>query len=228
MKCKYYFIYHFAERLKLNIFIERMITRRNLENNKSTPGDSERVGGSWHNLPHELVDKILMYLADVDMCGYILIASKSTFQPSEVIFKFLCELIYLKQTRKKQLNVSNWGNSWKSMIIHRPRLRLNGYYSLRTMYTKAYCNDAFWEEKKLESVEVTFYLPPPYIFVASFMRTPAYIPLNIVQVVCIFFANAHTKQVKRNRNSCTATASRFDSIVKCVSSKKAACYTAWM
>ena len=47
--------------------------------------------GSWHHLPTELVDKILFYLADVDMCGYLQIASKSTFKPSEVIYKYLCE-----------------------------------------------------------------------------------------------------------------------------------------
>ena len=118
--------------------------------------DSVLTGGSWHKLPIEVVDKILIYLADVDMCGYIVMASKSTFQPSEVVYKYLCELIYLKQTSKKQLKVQNWGNSWMKMVIYRPRLRLNGFYSLRTLFTKAHSNDAFWEEKRFESIEVEY------------------------------------------------------------------------
>mmetsp|Transcript_10734 Transcript_10734/g.14795 ORF Transcript_10734/g.14795 Transcript_10734/m.14795 type:complete len:269 (-) Transcript_10734:48-854(-) len=119
--------------------------------------ETEDKVGSWHRLPMEVVDKILFYLADVDMCGYLLIASKSTFKPSEVVYKYLCELIYLKQTSRKKLDVQKWNNSWKNMIINRPRLRTNGFYSLRTMFTKAYNNDAFWEEKRNESIEVRFY-----------------------------------------------------------------------
>jgi hypothetical protein len=33
----------------------------------------------------------------------------------------------------------------------------NGFYTLRTMFSKAYCNDAFWEERHFESIEVKYY-----------------------------------------------------------------------
>ena len=109
--------------------------------------------GPWILLPQVLVDYILMFLGDIDMIGYLAIASKSTFVPSEKVFQFLCELTYPRQTGRQVCRVERW-KTWKNMIINRPRLRLNGFYSLRTMFTKSYCNDAFWEEKKLESIEV--------------------------------------------------------------------------
>jgi len=114
------------------------------------------TGGKWHRLPYEMVDYILMFLGDVDMMGYLLIASSHTFQPSEKVYEYLCSIIYLQQTSRKLLQVSKWG-SWRRMLYHRPRLRTNGLYALRTQYTKEHNNDRFWEEKDHRSVEVRFY-----------------------------------------------------------------------
>ena len=115
------------------------------------------TGGKWHRLPYEMVDYILMFLGDVDMMGYLLIASRHTFQPSEKVYEYLCSIIYLQQTSRKLLQVCKWGNSWRRMLYHRPRLRTNGLYALRTQYTKEHNNDRFWEEKDHRSVEVRFY-----------------------------------------------------------------------
>jgi len=114
-------------------------------------------GGKWHRLPYEMVDYILIFLGDVDMMGYLLIASRHTFQPSEKVYEYLCSIIYLQQTSRKLLQVCKWGNSWRRMLYHRPRLRTNGLYALRTQYTKEHNNDRFWEEKDHRSVEVRFY-----------------------------------------------------------------------
>lgn len=114
-------------------------------------------GGKWHRLPYEMVDYILIFLGDVDMIGYLLIASRHTFQPSEKVYEYLCSIIYLQQTSRKLLQVCKWGNSWRRMLYHRPRLRTNGLYALRTQYTKEHNNDRFWEEKDHRSVEVRFY-----------------------------------------------------------------------
>jgi len=127
-------------------------------NNNVVPELSELVeeGGKWHTLPYEMVDRILMFLGDIDMMGYLAITSRTTFQPSEVVYEYLCRITYPMQTAKKTLQVENWLN-WKNMLIHRPRLRTNGFYTLRTMYSKGYCNDNFWEEKQYKSVEVKYY-----------------------------------------------------------------------
>ena len=117
--------------------------------------------GPWYKLPHEVVDRILMILGDIDMIGYLCITSKNTFKPSEIVYKFLCSITYPVQTMHKKLLVENWLN-WRNMLIYRPRLRTNGFYTLRTKYSKGYCNDAFWEEKQYKSVEVgdLFYYKP--------------------------------------------------------------------
>lgn len=113
-------------------------------------------GGPWIRLPNELTDRILMYVGDPDMCGYLLMASKSVFQPREHIYRYLCEAIYPRQTVKKTAHLEKW-TSWKHMLVQRHRLRTNGLYSLRTMFTKPHCNDAFWEEKNHESIEVRYH-----------------------------------------------------------------------
>ena len=43
------------------------------------------------------------------------------------------------------------------MLSFRPRVRLNGFYSLLTAYWKPPNNDAFWEERRREFIEVKFY-----------------------------------------------------------------------
>lgn len=51
------------------------------------------------------------------------------------------------------IQVENW-LTWRNMLVYRPRLRTNGFYTLRTKYSKGYCNDNFWEEKQYKSIEV--------------------------------------------------------------------------
>jgi hypothetical protein len=110
--------------------------------------------GPWINLPLEIVDIILIFLGDVDACGILLMTSKTVFQPRIKVYEFLCKHIYCKQTSKKSCDIKKW-KSWRDMLIARPRLRTNGFYSLKTTFTKNYNNDAFWEEKKFETIEVS-------------------------------------------------------------------------
>lgn len=70
----------------------------------------EGEGGRWHTLPKEVVDRILMILGDTDMLGYIAVASKSTFRPSEAVYQYLCSITYPMQTAKKSLQV------WYSLL----------------------------------------------------------------------------------------------------------------
>lgn len=118
--------------------------------------ERENKGGSWYRLPQVLTDLILMFIGDPDSLGYILMASKGTFVPTERVFKYFCEQIYPRQTRRKVCKIEKW-HTWHNMLVSRPRLRMNGIYTLRTMFSKGYCNDAFWEEKNYESVEVCNY-----------------------------------------------------------------------
>jgi hypothetical protein len=112
--------------------------------------------GPWIYLPQVIVDIILQYAGDPDLCGYLLMTSKTVFQPSEKVYQFICEYIYRRQTARAKCDIHRW-KSWRDMLINRPRLRTNGYYAMKTTYTKTYNNDAFWEEKKFESIEVKYY-----------------------------------------------------------------------
>jgi len=104
---------------------------------------------AWFTVPVEISDMILSFLGDIDMCGYLpMIAKETAIIPSETVYELLCRQVYLRQSSKKLINVSNWG-SWRNMLIFRPRLRTNGFYSIRTSFWKAPCNDAFWEEKNM-------------------------------------------------------------------------------
>ena len=92
------------------------------------------------------------------MLGYLnAISTEWVIHADELIYQEVATRIYLSQTDKKLLNVHKWG-TWLNMLKNRPRLRTNGFYSLRTSYWKPPCNDAFWEEKKREFTEVSHYV----------------------------------------------------------------------
>lgn len=108
----------------------------------------------WNYLPREVGRVVCLLLGDVDMLGYLLCVSREwVIFGDEKIYEEVASRVYLSQTDKKLLNVSKWG-SWREMLVYRPRIRTNGFYSLRTSYFKPPCNDAFWEEKKYEYTEV--------------------------------------------------------------------------
>ena len=67
-------------------------------------------------LPQDLTNKILLFLGDVDMCGYLLqLAKTNCFKPNESIYQKLCEYVYTAQSKKKKLVVENW-KSWRNML----------------------------------------------------------------------------------------------------------------
>ena len=108
----------------------------------------------WHLLPVDVCDRIWSYIGEADMIGYIYMLSKTPFfRPSPLVFRHLCEIIYVGQTLKGQLVLEKW-SSWRRMLINRPRLRTNGFYCMKEMYSRAPNNDSFWEEKRTQSVEV--------------------------------------------------------------------------
>jgi hypothetical protein len=119
-----------TDALTIGHFIESSNPLPFVKDVQEQTGSAQMEAGPWIRLPIEVVDKILVYLGDPDMVGYLMVASKSVFQPSERVYKFLCEFIYPRQTVKKCVVLERW-KSWQHMLINRPRLRTNGFYSLR-------------------------------------------------------------------------------------------------
>src|SRR3546814_11479191 len=86
-------------------------------------------------LPVEVSLRVLGFL-DTGCDGYTAIVSPSwSIRPDESVCRMLCERIYPSQTKKKLMRIERWP-SWKHMFLHRPRVRTNGIYTLRTWYVK--------------------------------------------------------------------------------------------
>jgi hypothetical protein len=108
----------------------------------------------WLHLPVDVGNMVIEYVSDIDSYGYLHCISHGwPVKPNEDAYKKMCISIYTCQSLKKQINFEYWG-SGRNMLIKRPRLRTNGFYSLRTTYSKPPVNDAFWEDKKREFNEV--------------------------------------------------------------------------
>lgn len=112
----------------------------------------------WYKLPTEISQVILLQLLCVDTTAMLhIVAKNNPFQPTEIIYKALCQHIYLKQSNKKTLLVNKFQNSYYYMVSNRSRIRTNGFYTLRTTYTKPPCNDVFWEDRRVECIETKYY-----------------------------------------------------------------------
>ena len=137
-----------------NTITNKMNTLTISNNNKTNKNCSINL---WNQLPRDVGRIICIFLGDVDMLGYLQGISKEwVIFGDELIYRDVATRIYLSQSDKKVINVSKWG-SWREMLINRPRVRTNGFYCLRTSYWKPPCNDAFWEERKREFIEVSVF-----------------------------------------------------------------------
>ena len=114
----------------------------------------------WNYLPQDVANIVVEFVFDIDCYGYLHCVSLSwPIKPNEAAYRNMCSLIYMSQSLKKTINFEKWGGA-KQMLMDRPRLRTNGFYSLKTTYSRPPINDAFWEEKRREFNEVCLL---PYI-----------------------------------------------------------------
>jgi hypothetical protein len=136
---------------------ERVNTSSSSSNNNSNNNNNiskKQRELEWGLLPLGVTDSILGFVGSADMMGYICTVSKGFKSwASEYSCQQICKRIFAAQTQRNKLKIENW-RSWSNMLVHRPRLRVNGFYSLRTLFSKAPCNDRFWEVKNLQSIEV--------------------------------------------------------------------------
>ena len=115
-------------------------------------------GGRICLLPDEILYRI-MTLIDMDSFGICAMVSPhwSFFSSSDgMAFKLLCERSYLKQSKKKILNLQRW-KTYRNMFIHRPRVRLNGVYVLKYKHIKRIQRDMFTEIPMGAVLEQVYY-----------------------------------------------------------------------
>jgi F-box protein 9 len=86
-----------------------------------------RVGGSIMVLPEETLHRVFGYLP-VDAYATLALVSPhwKSFTRTEVVYRRLCERLYLNQSRRRVLHVHRFDNSYRTMLERRPRVRAGG------------------------------------------------------------------------------------------------------
>lgn len=126
-----------------------------MDTGPDSSGADPRKQSVWVHFLVDLAEVVMEYLDEIDTCGYLNAVCKEwTIRATDRTYKRLCHRVYLQQTKKKILNVHHWGGLWCNMLIHRPRIRTNGLYWLRTSTWKKPHNDRFWEDRISEFIEV--------------------------------------------------------------------------
>lgn len=84
-------------------------------------------GGKILMLPDDMLHRIFDWLF-VDTYATLALVSPhwKSFTRTETTYKRLCERLYLNQSIKRQLHVSRFNNSYRTMLEKRPRVRAGG------------------------------------------------------------------------------------------------------
>lgn len=86
-----------------------------------------QVGGQILMLHDDMVQRIFEFLP-VDSYAVLALVSPHwrNFTRTEAVYKRLCERLYLQQSKRRALHVSRFGNSYRTMLEKRPRIRAGG------------------------------------------------------------------------------------------------------
>ncbi|VEU40734.1 unnamed protein product [Pseudo-nitzschia multistriata] len=116
------------------------------------------VGGNILILPSEILHQIVAWLP-ADAYGTLGLVSPhwKFFTRTEVVYKRICERLYLNQSKRRQLHVSRFGGSYRRMLEIRPRVRAaGGCYVLKYSKYKKIERD-MWCEIPIGAVLETVY-----------------------------------------------------------------------
>lgn len=115
-----------------------------------TPKELYEVGGKILMLPPEMIHRIFDLLP-VDQFPTLALVSPhwKKFTRTEAVYRRLCERLYLQQSKRRVLQVSRFGNSYRSMLEKRPRVRTGGgCYTIKYARVKPIQRD-MWTEVSL-------------------------------------------------------------------------------
>ena len=123
-----------------------------------------KMGGLPCQLPDEILHKCFSYLSVDNHASLALVSPHwSRFTRCENLYKALCERVYLKQSKRKQLHVSRFG-SYRNMLEMRPRVRTGGgVYVLKYQEVRKIQRD-MWTEIPLGAVLESVYFRYLYFF----------------------------------------------------------------
>jgi F-box-like len=100
-----------------------------------SPAELMRLGGNILILPEDMIHRVFDWLP-VDAYATLALVSPHwrSFTRTEAAYKRLCERLYLNQSKRRALHVSRFGNSYRTMLERRPRVRAGG-----GVYVLKYC-----------------------------------------------------------------------------------------
>lgn len=118
-----------------------------------------QVAGKILVLPEEMLHRVFEWLP-VDTYATLALVSPhwKSFTRTETVYKRLCERLYLKQSRRRALHVSRFGNSYRTMLEKRPRVRAGGgVYVMKYTRIKRVQRDMWTEVPHGAILEMTYY-----------------------------------------------------------------------
>jgi F-box protein 9 len=108
-------------------------------------------GGRILMLPDDvLMYRILAYL-DIDYFAVCALVSPhwKSFTRTEAVYREICHRCYLQQSKRKELHVVRFGNSYRNMLYMRPRVAYCGLYVLKFSQIKKIQRDMWTEVSKM-------------------------------------------------------------------------------
>lgn len=117
------------------------------------------IGGKILILPDELLHKVFAWLP-VDTYATLALVSPhwKAFTRTEAVYRRLCERLYLNQSKRRALHVSRFGNSYRTMLENRPRVRAGGgVYVLKYSQVKKIQRDMWTEIPAGAVLESVYY-----------------------------------------------------------------------
>jgi F-box protein 9 len=129
------------------------VTSTSTDQPSSTLSSEELIqrGGLLLSLPDLLIHSIFEYLP-VDTFATCALVSPhwKHFTRTERVYQLLCERVYLRTSKRKQLQVSEFNYSFRHMLYARPRVRSgNGVYVMQYKRIKPIQRD-LWTEVRIE------------------------------------------------------------------------------
>lgn len=112
------------------------------------------LGGIILLLSDDMLHRIFEWLP-VDAYGVLARVSPhwKSFTRTEAVYKRLCERLYLNQSKRRQLHVGRFNNSFRTMLEKRPRVRAGGgVYVMKYSRVKAIQRDMWTEVCEMETV----------------------------------------------------------------------------
>ena len=109
------------------------------------------VGGQILMLPEEMLHRVFDWLP-VDTYATLAAVSPhwKSFTRTEHVYKRLCERLYLNQSKRRALHVSRFGNSYRTMLEKRPRVRAGGgVYVMKYARVKKIQRDMWTEVRRV-------------------------------------------------------------------------------